>query len=268
MIATISSIVLTLLSAYISFREKLVQSNKPEDIQKNRRTKATLWIAIIGAVFTLYAGIDGCVQKKKKTELAEQKEKAAQAASDSIRRLNQQIHTLALEQLDTSKTIVRLSQELIASYKENAILEKELRKYFTGGDMIPWLTILPGIDRITFLMLNAGQYPMWNVKVKCNEQQLPDIGTLPPGLNNRFYTQMMNPAHGKEEFHFVIWYDNGKSVQASVYVKKEAGELTWQLVKVDYADHNDTPFKHPMLIKRPSFMNKYRQNVYNPDFVY
>ena len=263
-------IIITLIGAIISCVDKWERPNSTSYKKANIIALLTLLLTLIGSAITFYTGKEAIKEKINSDSSNKEKERENKIANDSIRVLNHQIHALALEQLDTSKTIVKLSQDLVASYKENAILETELRRYFNGGEMVPWLTILPGIDKITFLMLNAGKYPMWNVKVKCNEQQLPDIGVLPPGLSNRFFTQIMDPKAKEDIFDFVIWYNNGKSIEVTVYLKKEPN-THWDQTKIEYSDHNGVPFKHPLLNNLnspPAFINKYKKNVYHPDLVY
>lgn len=257
-------IAITILGAIISCIDKW-KSPLEEKYKKNNRIALALLISVfLAQSLTFYTGRSAIQDKILSDRLAMEKDRDNKIASDSIKALNRQLQELVLQNLDTTKSILKYSQELNTAYQTIAKLQGKLNSYFIGDDIIPWITAIPGWDRITFTMLNLGQNPMWNVKIKCQEQQLPDIGVLPTRVNHRYYTAMIPKDTKTALFDFVIWYNNGKSVLVDVYVsRKPDGFLNQD--SVVYLDRNGIRFEHPLIKHRPKGYWNYKTPGYKPD---
>lgn len=128
--------------------------------------------------------------------------------------------------------------------KENMRLQNELLKYATGGDGIPAILTMPTKEQITFSILSIDKYPMLNVRAKCNEQPIPDIGTLYPNVVTQFFSLPI-PLNEKTKLcDFIIWYNNTKSIGVEVYVSRGKDGFLRES-KIRYLDSKGTEFTHP-----------------------
>jgi hypothetical protein len=257
----------TILGAIISFIDKWLKKTDPKYKKANTIALITLVLAIVGGLITYTGGKQSIDGKVISDSIATTKERENKIANDSIINLNKRIDSLASEQLDTSKTILKYSQKLNRAYQSISELQSQLNSYFVGDNVIPWVTTMPGFDRVTFTMLNTGKNPMWNVKVKCQEQQLPDIGVLPTRLIYRYYTTLVPKETKNQLFDFVVWYNNGKSVLVDVYISRRPDGFLNQ-DSVVYSDRNGVRFEHPLIKNKPKDYWNYKTPGYKPDQSY
>lgn len=104
-------------------------------------------------------------------------------------------------------TLQYYENDKIAS--ENRRLQKEVLNFTRGRDSsMSALLNMVLLNKISFIILSNDDYPMFNVRVKCNEQQLPDIGTIYPKVTTEFYTVVAPTNQDSAIFNFVFWYNN------------------------------------------------------------
>lgn len=267
MIQLILTVALAILVAAITCYNNWKNSNE-QDYKRNNRIAVSLFVcAVLAQCSTFFYGYNAINDKTISDSTAAAKDRENKIARDSIITLNYRLTNLALEELDTSKTILKYSQELNTSYQRISALQDQINNYFTGDNVIPWVTTMPGFDRATFTILNPGKNPMWNVKVKCQEQQLPDIGVLPTRVVDRFYTASIPLPVKDSIFEFVIWYNNGKSVIVSVYISRRPDGFLNQ-DSVMYADRNGIRFEHPLVKHKPKNYWNFKTRGYKPDASY
>lgn len=167
MIPLIFTVVLALLVAAITCYNGWKQPDEERYKRNNRIAVAFLFMAILTQVLTFYNGYTAISDKVKSDSLAVEKERDNRIANDSIKALNRQLHQLALENLDTSRTILRYSQELNKAYKYNIKLQGELYNQVTGNGVKPHLD--PNTygdhnpDEVGFSLDNFGKYPIYDI---------------------------------------------------------------------------------------------------------
>jgi hypothetical protein len=263
----VAGIVLVIGGAIISLTKDWKSKTEQGHKKINRFAIVAFISAFVGAWLTYSSGRSAIVGKIKSDSAAWVKDSLNEVAKDSIISLNREITKLAVEQLDTSKTILRYSEKLNMAYQDISNLQSQLNTYFVGDNVIPWITTMTSFDRLTFTMLNTGKNPMWNVKVKCQEQQLPDIGVLPTRLIYRYYTALVPKETKNALFDFVIWYNNGKSVLVDVYISRRPDGFLNQ-DSVVYSDRNGVRFEHPLIKHKPKSYWNYKTPGYKPDQSY
>jgi len=129
---------------------------------------------------------------------------------------------------------------------ENKRLQKEVLNFTRGGDSsMPALLNKVFLNKITFTILSNDDYPMFNVRVKCDEQQLQDIGTVYPKVSTDFYTVIVPSNADTVMYNFVIWYNNRFSIQAEIHFQKRQADGFFEVTQLTYFDKNQKPFKHP-----------------------
>ena len=258
---------LTLIGAAISLIRDWKAKGAPDRRKVNTLAILTACLVLFGAILTGATGKSSIDDKLTSDSLAAAKEHENKIANDSIQSLNRQLLHLAEAQLDTSKTILEVSNKLQAANQRIIDLQGELHSYLVGDDITPWITTIPVLDRVTFTMLNPGRNPMWNVKEKCQEQQLNDVGVLPIRVMYRFYTASMPKGSDMQLFDFVVWYNNGKSVLVNVYISRRPdGSLNQD--SVVYMDRNGVRFEHPLTKHKPKGYWNYKTPGYKPDQTY
>lgn len=148
---------------------------------------------------------------------------------------------------------------------ENRQLYKKLLLYTTGDEnSVPAILTMGSFTDVTFALLNHDTVPMINVKAKCNEQSLPDIGTLYPDVSTRFCTFSIDSKIKSESFDFVVWYNNTKSIYINIKIVRVKGGFLEESEK-HYFDARHVEFEHPWQGK-PQHGSVIKSNqVYQPN---
>ena len=259
-----SGIFVTLIGALIAFIDKWKKRTDPDHKKANSIAILSLILAFVGGSIAFTSGRQSLHDKAKSDSISLKKDIENRIANDSIKILNRQLQSLAIKQLDTSRTILKYSEELTDTYKENSKLQAEVNKYLIGDKTVPWVTTMADFRNITFTILNTSKYPMRNVKVKCQETQLLNIGDLAPRVVNRFYTITIPKEFKEETFNFVIWYNNGQSILVDISMKRRPDNFLEQ-TKVSYYNRDGVEFEHPLIKHKPANFWNYKTPGYKPD---
>lgn len=180
----IAGITLIVIGAIISLSKDWKSKTEQGHKKINRLTIFAFVSALIGAWLTYSSGRSAIVEKNRSDAAARQKDSLNNIAKDSIINLNKKLAALALEQLDTSRTILKYSQELNKAYQRISILQGELYKQVTGNGNKPHLD--PNIysehnpDEVGFTLDNFSKYPIYDISASIMDDNiLKDLPHVP-----------------------------------------------------------------------------------------
>jgi hypothetical protein len=124
--------------------------------------------------------------------------------------------------------------------RRNDELQKKLTSYIFGSDETPAFTASLIGNKVVLLIANPDKdFPIYNVRAKCQETFYPDIGTLYPSVH-RTLEETDIAKFSKGPVYFVIWYNNTKAFEADIELQKRADSSL--ALKITYLDEHNKEF--------------------------
>lgn len=232
----------TFISGLISLGDKWKKQSEEGYKKNNNYAIGTFIVAMIGIMATFSSANNSMLEKQKNDTLILKKDIENKKIANELIETQKRI-------IDTSRNILLTSLKINELQSQIVSLQNELYGLMAGGKQIPAIITFDSYDKITFSILCHDKYPMINVKIKCKEITLPDVGTLYPNVITNFLTVDI-PFSAKEElYYFTIFYNNKKTLFVDVNVKRDSNG--WLNSTVKYLDKNQKEFKHPYQGRNP-----------------